>query len=246
MDEFIKLGGYLVEGQPEVSHDNTLSGNGLPESPLGVVGGAGKTYTGVAPIVVDNVEDKISADVAILTAAAPLYIESSTVGDYIYNTINYSGLRFSNVLGGADLSNATASITLERANLPTTTDWHKLQIGNVSGNTGAFALIPADINSGFVWSIGNGGFTTKTVRESKIYNYSFTTAGAGIVADLTSNGYVESHLTTPYNYYGPSQYTATLDGQNFYLSSGIYCDLCWQDVEGTSKWCVKNSGYYSI
>ena len=40
MSEFTKLGGYLVEGQPEVAHDNTLSGNGLPGSPLGFVGAA--------------------------------------------------------------------------------------------------------------------------------------------------------------------------------------------------------------
>ena len=36
MSEFTKLGGYLVEGQPEVAHDSALSGNGLPESPLGI------------------------------------------------------------------------------------------------------------------------------------------------------------------------------------------------------------------
>lgn len=36
MSEFTKLGGYLIEGQPEVAHDNTLSGNGLEGSPLGL------------------------------------------------------------------------------------------------------------------------------------------------------------------------------------------------------------------
>ena len=36
MDEFTKLGGYLVQGQPELAHDNTLSGNGLNASPLGL------------------------------------------------------------------------------------------------------------------------------------------------------------------------------------------------------------------
>ena len=36
MSEFTKLGGYLVQGQPEIAHDSALSGNGLPESPLGI------------------------------------------------------------------------------------------------------------------------------------------------------------------------------------------------------------------
>ena len=37
MSEFTKLGGYLIEGQPEVAHDNSMSGNGTVDSPLGVV-----------------------------------------------------------------------------------------------------------------------------------------------------------------------------------------------------------------
>lgn len=31
MSEFTKLGGYLIQGQPEVVHDNTLSGNGTAQ-----------------------------------------------------------------------------------------------------------------------------------------------------------------------------------------------------------------------
>lgn len=51
-----------------VAHDNTISGNGTVTSPLGVIGGGGKTYTGVAPIVVNNAQDKISADCIELSA----------------------------------------------------------------------------------------------------------------------------------------------------------------------------------
>jgi hypothetical protein len=36
MSEFTKLGGYLIQGQPEVVHDSALSGNGLEGSPLGL------------------------------------------------------------------------------------------------------------------------------------------------------------------------------------------------------------------
>jgi len=59
--------GNAVVEISSVAHDNTISGNGTPSSPLGVIGG-GKTYTGVAPIVVNNTEDKISANCIELSA----------------------------------------------------------------------------------------------------------------------------------------------------------------------------------
>lgn len=62
--------GNAVVEISSVAHDATISGNGTPSSPLGVIGGGGggKTYTGVAPIVVNNNEDKISADCIELRA----------------------------------------------------------------------------------------------------------------------------------------------------------------------------------
>ena len=62
--------GNAVVEISSVAHDNTISGNGTVSSPLGVIGGGGggKTYTGVAPIVVNNNEDKISADCIELRA----------------------------------------------------------------------------------------------------------------------------------------------------------------------------------
>ena len=206
----------------------------------------GQLYTGIEPIVVNNTQHKISAHDALLSAKSPIYIETGYYNGYNVNSICFSGLRYASVLGGTDLSDASVSITHERANLPITTDWYQLNISNVSGNTGSFTLIPSDITSGFVWSIGNGGFSTKAINESKIYNHSFTTAGGSISKDLTADGYVEVHLTTPYNYYGQSEYTATLDGQTFTLASGTYANLCWQDVEGSMKWCLMYSGNYSI
>ena len=60
--------GNAVVEISSVAHDATLSGNGTVASPLGVVGGGGKTYSGISPIVVNNVEDKISADCIELSA----------------------------------------------------------------------------------------------------------------------------------------------------------------------------------
>jgi hypothetical protein len=207
----------------------------------------GKTYAGVAPIVVDNVEDKISANVAVLTAEAPVYIESSNDGTYDYHTIKYSGLRFSNVLGGTDLSNATASITYERANLPMTTDWYRLNIGNVSGNTGSFSLIPSDITSGFLYSIGNGGISTKKINDPKIFNHRFTTGEPSFNAWLGDSDYYEAHFSTPHIYGGPSQYTATLDGLTFILESGAFYVFVYQALyDDLDRWFMAQSGYYNV
>ena len=60
--------GNAVVEISSVAHDATLSGYGTPSSPLGVIGGGGKTYSGIAPIVVNNNEDKISADCIELSA----------------------------------------------------------------------------------------------------------------------------------------------------------------------------------
>ena len=63
---------------------------------------------------------------------------------------------------------------------------------------------------------------------------------------MTASGYTEVHITTPYHYDGPSEYTATLDNQTFVLGSGAYGVFGYQNIEGTKKWVTLNSGYYEI
>lgn len=50
-----------------------------------------KEYTGVSPIVVDNVGNTISADTAVLTAESPVYIETTTANGVEVNTIKLDG-----------------------------------------------------------------------------------------------------------------------------------------------------------
>lgn len=52
---------------------------------------ANKEYTGVSPIVVDNVDNTISADTAVLTAESPVYIETTTANGVEVNTIKLDG-----------------------------------------------------------------------------------------------------------------------------------------------------------
>lgn len=65
-------GDVSVSGLTQVYHDETISGNGTPQEPLSVVS-AGKVYEGIEPIVVNNVEDKISAQHVPLGVQDPLY-----------------------------------------------------------------------------------------------------------------------------------------------------------------------------
>lgn len=65
-------GDVTVYGLTEVWHDGTMSGEGTPQSPLSVVS-AGKVYDGIEPIVVNNIENKISAQHIPLGVQDPLY-----------------------------------------------------------------------------------------------------------------------------------------------------------------------------
>lgn len=65
-------GDVSVTGLTQVFHDETISGNGTPQEPIGVVS-AGKVYEGIDPIVVNNTEDKISANHVPLGVQDPLY-----------------------------------------------------------------------------------------------------------------------------------------------------------------------------
>jgi len=65
-------GDVSVSGLTQVFHDETISGNGTPQEPIGVVS-AGKVYQGIEPIVVNNDLDKISANHVPLGVQDPLY-----------------------------------------------------------------------------------------------------------------------------------------------------------------------------
>lgn len=152
-------------------------------------------------------------------------------------------LKFSNVIGGIDNGPASAAISLQRTQQYTT--YYRMVVTNETGNTGSFTLIPTNMTSGLLYIGGDGSISTKVVNSSPIWCYAFDTATPSLVTTKSAD-YSEVHLSTPYNYYGPSTFTATIDGQNFVMGSGAYANMVWQNVEGTDKWCVTNSGYYNI
>ena len=206
----------------------------------------GKTYTGISPIVVDNTPTTgiISAWDAVLSAKWPLTIVTSYSGNYEIDSIVNSGLTFSNVLGGVDGSIASAHVAHKRSNQYT--EYYSISLQNTAGSTNEFTLIPTNTAQGWLKADGAGAIISDTIRESKIYNYEFTTGTSTATFQMTASGYTEVHITTPYHYDGPSHYTATLDNQTFVLGSGAYGVFGYQDIEGTKKWVTLNSGYYEI
>ena len=154
-------------------------------------------------------------------------------------------LKFSKVLGGADNGPASAQIESTKIVSPFTMQYYQMSVVNENNSTETFSMIPTGIGSGLLYAVGNGPITTAHVNSSPIWCYAFST-GTPSMTTVKSDEYKEVHLSTPYDYYGPSMYTANIDGQNFVLGSGAYANMVWQNVEGTDQWCVTNSGYYSI
>lgn len=154
-------------------------------------------------------------------------------------------LKFSKVLGGADNGPASAQIEATKIVSPFTMQYYQMSVVNENNSTETFSMIPTGIGSGLLYAVGNGPITTAHVNSSPIWCYAFST-GTPSMTTVKSDEYKEVHLSTPYDYYGPSMYTANIDGQNFVLGSGAYANMVWQNVEGTDQWCVTNSGYYSF
>lgn len=154
-------------------------------------------------------------------------------------------LKFSKVIGGADNGPASAQIGLTKIVSPVTMQYYKMSVVNENNNTETFSMIPTSIGSGFLYAAGNGPIITANINSSPIWCYAFS-SGMPSMTTTKSGDYKEVHLSTPYDYNGPSMFTATIDGQNFVLSSGAYVNMVWQNVEGTDRWCVTNSGNYSL
>ena len=61
--ELMEIGGFITEGAEIVNHDNTLSGNGTVESPLGVVPGYNETvlFTTGTPVTAFTASEPLSS-----------------------------------------------------------------------------------------------------------------------------------------------------------------------------------------
>lgn len=247
------LGCLLTETFTAVDHDGNLTGDGNT-TPLGL-----STSISAGELVMGNGQIKYT------DGQGDVYVNATKVRNWDNmqpgmndvkhnNTLSGDGtstaqlgvvdnLKFAASLGSPDMSRASATIAPERILTPSTMEYMKLQLTNEYGNTRNYTLIPADISEGYLYANGAGPIVSKNLNSSKIWCYAFDTANNTLTTTKSAD-YLEVHLTTPYDYYGPSNYTATLDNRQFVLDSASYYDFVWQNVEGTQKWCLKYSGYY--
>ena len=125
----------------------------------------GKTYTGVAPIVVNNDENKISANEALLSAQLPLYIEESYYNGWDVNTIKISGVPVASAYittsqGSQDIYDVTG--ISYRQSMAGSPEGIVFDYDN-NGTTGSISgkLIPSSLGQGFIYNYGiNGGIST--------------------------------------------------------------------------------------
>ena len=91
--ELMEIGGFITEGAEIVNHDNTLSGNGTVDSPLGVVPGYNETvlFSGAASSAVNLSESYTGFDrVALEIEYWPLGAASIIHFEYPSNQTSFT------------------------------------------------------------------------------------------------------------------------------------------------------------
>lgn len=150
------------------------------------------------------------------------------------------------VVGGIDNSEVSA-MTFQVVRPSVSITGITMKVENESGSTGEFALIPANSNvAGFVRYNGDKTISITNPSPPVCSAYAMTT-GNPSVAFNPPDSLLHFRVTTPYNYYGPSLYTATIDNRSYMLESGCYVDFTKAyDEDNELGWHEAGSGYWSL
>lgn len=157
MSEFTKLGGYLIQGQPEVVHDSALSGNGLEGSPLGlseefITGTLRPVTQSALNLNIGHTEDNSVAQVG------------ATIGGH--NTAANTGLAVGAYASAFNMAIAVGEYAYANQ--------RGIAVGNGVGadNIAAFGTHNAERNTGHgcIFVVGNGTDSANRSDAFKIYN----------------------------------------------------------------------------
>lgn len=223
--------GNAVVEISSVAHDATISGYGTPSSPLGVVGGGGKTYSGIAPIVVNNNEDKISADCIELSAGNG--IDSTKLALGVIEVSSQGGGNFNSSAFGIIPSTQVTALT-SLSYYDTGIGKSNQLSGNNTNNLGwtmpsAYANVKNDI------------ITDADARVQSRYSYklSYTSPSTGFTANsgLEIRKYVGNTGTTRKVLSGnntlgelvPEDYTSRQ-----YLATNAAGNMVWENIADSS------------
>lgn len=152
------------------------------------------------------------------------------------------------VVGGIDNSEVSAMTFQVVRPTPSHTGM-TMNVRNEMGSSGEFTLIPA--NSNVVGFVRYNGDKTISIRDPATVTpvcsaYAMTT-GNPSAAFNPPDSLLHLRVTTPYNYYGPSLYTATIDNRTYTMGSGCYVDFTKAyDEEDVLGWHEAGSGYWSL
>lgn len=151
-------------------------------------------------------------------------------------------------VGGIDNSEVSA-MTFQVVRPSQSVTGITMKVDNESGSTREFTLIPANSNvSGFVRY--NGDKTITVIDPAAVTPvcsaYAMTT-GNPSAAFNPPNSLLHFRVTTPYNYDGPSLYTATIDNRTYTIGSGCYVDFTKAyNEEDVLGWHEAGSGHWDL
>ena len=143
-----------------------------------ITGGGGSSTETTFKNVVMYSDGRILCDGEQIVVAAPvpdntvkgkaLVADVDGAGDGIadWKDVVLDNIKFANVLGKPDNSNATVDAYLDRINSPITASYYKLHIKNEQNSQQEFILIPADAEGGFLFKLDEGPIITKDVSEN--------------------------------------------------------------------------------
>jgi hypothetical protein len=151
-------------------------------------------------------------------------------------------------VGGVDNS-TVSSMTFQVVRPTPSITGNTVIIKNEQGSSGEFALIPTVSNVvGYVKYNGDKtiSITNPSVVTPVCSAHAMTTAEPSVTFNLPGT-LMHFRVTTPYNYDGPSLYTATIGNRSYMLESGCYVDFTKAyDEENELGWHEAGSGYWSL
>lgn len=170
------------------------------------------------------------------------YVHTASIEyDKVKDTIQNSGvvIPYYTVMGGAYLFN--------------------IDTQTLAGSKRGYTFTNASISSQqkcFVWESGVSGEesyatgvdmgTSHLELTPACSAYTMTTGTPSVTFNLP-NALIHLRVTTPYNYSGPSSYTATIDDRSYTLDSGSYVDFTKAyDEENDLGWHEAGSGRWSL
>lgn len=149
------------------------------------------------------------------------------------------------VVGGIDNS-TVSTMTFQVVRPIHSVTGNTVTVRNEMGNTGEFVLIPYAQDAGLVY-YNSGHIDIVSPQPDPTCSAYVMTTGNPSVTLNPPNSLLNLRITTPYNYDGPSFYTATIGNRSYTLGSGCYVDFTKAyDEENELGWHEAGSGYWSL